>query len=134
MSDWVADTHALIWHLMSSPLLSAAARSCFQDADQGMARIYVPAICIVEVVYLSERGRVSTELVQQVFQLSSIQSGSYALCPLDLTVLATVSAVPRQQVPEMPDRLIVATALSLGLPLVTNDQVIHASAVVPVVW
>jgi predicted nucleic acid-binding protein len=34
----------------------------------------------------------------------------------------------------MPDRIIAATALQLGLPLITRDEAIRRSGVVPVVW
>jgi predicted nucleic acid-binding protein len=41
--------------------------------------------------------------------------------PLDEGVAKAVYRVPRNAVPDMPDRIIAATALYLGLPLVTKD-------------
>jgi predicted nucleic acid-binding protein len=37
--------------------------------------------------------------------------------------------IPRADVPDMPDRLIAATATSLGVPLISRDGRIRASAV-----
>lgn len=37
-------------------------------------------------------------------------------------------------VADMPDRIIVATALHLGLPLISRDAAIARSAAVPMVW
>jgi PIN domain nuclease of toxin-antitoxin system len=34
----------------------------------------------------------------------------------------------------MPDRIIVATALHLGFPLISRDEAIQRAAVVPIVW
>jgi predicted nucleic acid-binding protein len=49
--------------------------------------------------------------------------------PLDLDVAKRVEQVGRDQVPDMPDRIIAATAVHLGLPLITRDGKIRASAV-----
>jgi predicted nucleic acid-binding protein len=41
--------------------------------------------------------------------------------------------VPREQVSDLPDRIIAATALRLGVPLVTRDKKI-ALSIVETVW
>jgi predicted nucleic acid-binding protein len=41
-------------------------------------------------------------------------------------VAESLELVPRKDVPDMPDRIIAATALHLGLPLVTRDGKIRA--------
>ncbi len=38
-------------------------------------------------------------------------------------------AIPRDQVPDMPDRIIAATAAHLGVPLISRDGKIRASSV-----
>jgi predicted nucleic acid-binding protein len=49
--------------------------------------------------------------------------------PLGRGVAEAVRDVPRDAVPDMPDRIIAASALFLGLPLVTRDQKIRSSQV-----
>ena len=44
------------------------------------------------------------------------------------------SLFPRLTVPEIGDRIIAATALSLGLPLVTNDHKIRELSVIQTIW
>lgn len=61
MPDFVTDTHSLIWHLEDDPRLGPAARRAFDACDQGMGIIYVPTICLVEIIYLQER-RTTTRL------------------------------------------------------------------------
>ncbi len=133
-SDALTDTNALIWYLTGSPRLTPAASQCFTQADQGLLRIYIPIICLVELIYLSERGRIDATLLQRTLALIATRNGSYALSPLDKQVLLQVSAVPRNGVPDMPDRLVTATALALGLPLLTSDHAIQSAAVVPIIW
>ena len=44
-----------------------------------------------------------------------------------------VRQIDRVAVPELPDRIIAATALHLGVPLLTRDERIRVSGV-PTVW
>jgi predicted nucleic acid-binding protein len=58
-----------------------------------------------------------------------IEDGALVAQPLTMDVAVALSRIPRDQVPDMPDRVIAATALALGLPLVTRDGRIRASGV-----
>lgn len=55
------------------------------------------------------------------------------LMPLTLAVATATGRIARIEIPEMPDRIIAATALVLGVPLVTADHRIRAAAV-PTIW
>jgi PIN domain nuclease of toxin-antitoxin system len=49
------------------------------------------------------------------------------LAAIDRGVVDAVARVDRDSVPDMPDRIIAATALHLGLPLVTRDRKIRGA-------
>ena len=53
--------------------------------------------------------------------------------PLDLAVVLAMGEISRDVVPEMPDRIIAATARYLSLPLVTRDLKIQA-ADIDTIW
>jgi predicted nucleic acid-binding protein len=53
---------------------------------------------------------------------------------LSLAVAQVLGQVPKEEVPDMPDRIIAATALSLNLPLVTRGQKIQATSSVQTIW
>jgi PIN domain nuclease of toxin-antitoxin system len=129
MADAVTDTHGLIWYLEDSPRLGRAARDAFDACDQGEIAIYVPTICLVEIIYLQEKGRIPGELKARLD--AELQAGTSGLILADLTpdVANAVAHVPRSQVPDMPDRIIAATALYLGLPLLSRDCAIRLSEV-----
>lgn len=91
--------------------------------------IYVATMSVVEVTYLVEKGRLQPPtLVRLRHALADPVSGLVAVA-LDLAVAQALAAIPRTAVPELPDRIIAATALHLTIPLVTRDQRIRASGV-----
>jgi PIN domain nuclease of toxin-antitoxin system len=133
VTDFVADTHALIWYLEDSSRLSVAAKSAFNACDKGEADIYIPTICLVEIIYLQEKGRIPADLLTQLED--ELQAGNTGLIIADLTneVANTLKRIPRTAVPDMPDRIIAATALHLGSPLLSRDRKIQL-AVVDTIW
>ncbi len=134
MSQYVTDTHALYWHFTNDPRLSPAARQVFHEADAGMHQILIPGIVLIEMVYLVEKGRLDAILVDQVFASLDIVGGSYAVAPLDQRTARSLRDIPRSAVPDMPGRIITATAYQLGLPLITRDAAIHKASMVSVIW
>ncbi|MEA3340589.1 MAG: PIN domain-containing protein [Chloroflexota bacterium] len=126
MRSYVVDTHFLIWYLQDNPRLSPRGRSIFSRADKGKATIAIPTIALVEMIYLADKKRIANTLVEAALSLLRGASGNYRLAPLDLAVVEAVVQVPRSIVPDMPDRIIAATALSLDLPLLSRDSAIEA--------
>ncbi len=57
---------------------------------------------------------------------------NYELMPLDPELV--ISSHTLTAIPDIFDRLIVAEALRLNLPLITRDSVIRASGLVNVIW
>src|SRR5438128_511620 len=76
-----------------------------------------------------ERQRLPEEVLVRVERSLEQPGVGLALAPLDLEVARAVGRIPREDVPDMPDRIIAATALRLGVPLVTRDGRIRASQV-----
>ncbi|MBM4425396.1 MAG: type II toxin-antitoxin system VapC family toxin [Chloroflexi bacterium] len=134
VNSFVTDTHALLWHLSNDSALSAQAGEKFRLADIGGGEIFIPSIVLVEVVFLAERQRVPSERIDRIANLSVVPGSHYHLVPLDMALIQTMRRIPREIVPEMPDRLIAATALLLGLPLITRDTRIAQLTTVECIW
>ena len=135
MSAVVADTHSILWYLNNLPDLSPAALQAMENAEQSGAAIYVPSIVLVELRYLVEKGRDIKECdFQTVLTELKNPSSALTLAPLDQLTAETLAQIPRATVPDMPDRIIAATALALGLPLVTGDTEIRKLTNVATVW
>ena len=133
MNSAVTDTHSAVWYFSGSQELSARAAEVFRAAAAAGDIIFLPSICLVELTYLVERGRVPSEALRRLRQHLDDAAAVMRLAPLDRSVADAVGLVPREQIPDMPDRIIAATALSMKLPLLTRDARIRASSV-PTIW
>jgi PIN domain nuclease of toxin-antitoxin system len=122
MVNAVTDTHALIWYLEDSPRLSPAANQIFDECARGNIIIYIPTISLVEIVYLQERNRISPDLKTQLDAELQAGTSNLVLCDLTIGVANALALIPPASVPDMPDRIIAATALHLGLPLISRDS------------
>lgn len=129
MSACVADTHALIWYVLNDPRLSPATQSAMQAAAAAGDSVLVPSISLVEIIYLIEKGRFPQALLQRI--VGALNDPLRELKPVSLgeSVAQAVQQIPRQVVPDMPDRIIAATALHLNLPLITADHQIQAAGI-----
>ena len=129
MASVVTDTHAALWHLLHPASLSPAARTSFNSAVSAGDPIYLPSIVLVEVRYLVEKGKLPGTALERLNRELDFPDSAFVLAPLDLRVARTLGQVVRDSVPDMPDRIIAATALSLNLPLVTRDRKIQAAGI-----
>ncbi len=134
MRAYVTDTHALLWHLLQSNRLSPNAASIFKNTDEGNGQIYIPTIVLVEIVYLSEKVKIPLNTINRVIDLLDAPAVNYQIAQLALPTVHALCRVPRQMIPDMPDRVITATAMELDLPLITKDTKIKKAGIVDVVW
>ncbi|MEH1845030.1 MAG: type II toxin-antitoxin system VapC family toxin [Nostoc sp.] len=133
MSNLVTDTHALIWYLEDSTRLSPAANQAFEECERGEIVIYIPTICLVEIVYLQEKGRISADMKSQLDTVLIAGTSGMILANLTDEVVTALATITRDSVPDMPDRIIAATAKYLGLPLISRDNRMPLSGV-GIIW
>jgi PIN domain nuclease of toxin-antitoxin system len=127
-SSVVVDTHAAVWFRTEPGKLSAAAIAALDEAEAN-GEIYVSAITLVELRYLVDKGRVAPEILKAIRESLDDDTTAYVLAPLDSAVADATEHIARADVPDMPDRIIAATAFSLGLAVVARDGKIRTSGV-----
>ncbi len=134
MSDLAIDTHAAVWYFAKSPQISAIARNAVNNAIADGFVIILPTISIVEIVYLIEKGRLVPQTLTSLMQVLKLPNSSFISQGLTEDIAQTLAQIPRSIVPEMPDRIIAATALHFNLPLITKDHKIQALKNITTIW
>ena len=130
MKHYVTDTMGLIRHLAKSEKLGKNASKIFEKADTDGCVVFIPAMVLMGILYLSEKNRISTTLpdVTQLVQNST----NYRIYPITTEVILKAKEIT--DIPELHDRIIAATAVLLGLDLISRDSVIGKSAFLTTIW
>jgi|SRR5579875_1022406 len=121
----VADTHALIWYLYDDPRLSTPARTEFEAAAANGDVIGLSVISLAEIVYLGEKGRIHPDVFGRLLDALDQPGAVLRVLPLDRAVVEVMPNIDRSAVPDLPDRVIAATARFAGVPLISRDRQIR---------
>ncbi len=129
----VADTHTALWYLYKNPRLSVSAWNFMDDAAEGGHHIALSPISLAEIVYLVEKKRLSVSAYEDL--RAALSDPEYVIeeAPFTAEVVEAMRQVPRAQVPDMPDRIVAATAAYLRVPVISRDGRIKSSNV-QTVW
>ena len=129
MAHYAVDTQVLVRFMEGKRLPSAAIQDILEGADRGEHRIVIPAVVLMEVLYLFEKYRI-TKSILDIEALLSV-SANYQVQPLTLDILKVASTIT--DIPELHDRLIAASAAYLNIPLLTKDpELISSQGVITV--
>jgi PIN domain nuclease of toxin-antitoxin system len=78
---------------------------------------------------LVEKGRLPAAARDRLIEALDDPGTPCLLAPLDRMVADALEFVSRSEVPDLPDRIVTATAMALRVPLVSRDGKIRASKV-----
>ena len=121
----IADTHAVVWYLFDDNRLSLPAREFLDNAAAAGQRVGLSSITLAEMVYLIEKGRLPGEALARLLAALDAADGVFAEIPFERSLVQTLFQVPRTAVPDLPDRIIAATALHLDVPVISRDHKIR---------
>ena len=125
------DTHALLWWALDPDKLSPTARQlCAQmEIDGGFAS----SVSIWELGVKVQRGKLDLGLEVSELARRIEQSTAVELLPVDTAVWLRSLALPWDH-RDPADRIIVATALLRGVPVLTKDTAMHGCPGVRCAW
>ncbi len=127
------DTHVWVWLAIDSKRLSRAALAAIRRAVES-GGICVASISLWELAALFDAGRIRGPGTIESSVRSVVEQTSVIIHEITPEIAALATAFPADFPSDPADRLIGATARSLGLPLVTRDQRMLESALLKTIW
>jgi PIN domain nuclease of toxin-antitoxin system len=129
----VADTHAALWYLFGDARLSASAKLAFDAAVSSRRKIVLSVISLAEIVYLIEKNRLPASAYADL--QAALRDPDHVLqeAPVTAEIIDAMLEVPRVDIPDMPDRIVAATAVYFSVPVLSRDGRIRVSSV-QTVW
>jgi PIN domain nuclease of toxin-antitoxin system len=125
----IADTHAILWYLFQDTRLSQTAKNFFDTSANNAQEIGISGITLVEMVYLIERSRISPQAFSLLASKLTQNNSLFVEIPIDVRIARALSAIDATQIPDMPDRIIAASALVYKVPVISRDGKIRASSI-----
>lgn len=129
----VLDTHTLVWWVSGDPLLSKKARTAI-ERERPDGDIIVSSITAWEIAMLVERGKLVLSMDVGNWLSTVAQIDAVSFLPVDVEVATKSVDLPGDFHKDPADRMIVATARKLAVPLVTKDDKIRAYPHVKTIW
>jgi PIN domain nuclease of toxin-antitoxin system len=129
----VLDTHVWIWWLSEPEKLVPRARRAVATAA-GNRSLYISAISAWKIAVLVSKGRLEFTSDAQDWIARSEALPFFHFVPVDNTIAVRSVRLPEPFHKDPADRIIVATAMILGAPVVTSDTKILRYSHVQSIW
>jgi len=116
------DTHIAIWLESGSERLRAPTRALIETCWLDGGTIYLSAVSAWEIAQLAHAGRLKLNVPAAAWVRRFLDGPGLSRVPLSLEAAAHAYSIPGFAHRDPADRLLVATAIELGCPLVTYDE------------
>jgi PIN domain nuclease of toxin-antitoxin system len=126
------DTHVVLWLALEPARISRRAGAAIQSARQNSEGLALCDISLLEITTLHRKGRIRLDAGLEGF-LSEIEA-RFSVVPISPRVCVRAVSLPASYPSDPADRVIGATALVEGIPLVTADGAIRRNKTIPTIW
>jgi PIN domain nuclease of toxin-antitoxin system len=122
----------VLWLALEPGKISRKARLSIEERRARGEAIAISDITLLEIATTERKARIKLDVTLETF-LSEIEARCVVL-PITGRVCVRAIGLPASYPRDPADRLIGATALVEGIPLVTADQDIRSSKAVNTIW
>lgn len=126
------DTHVVVWLALDQSRLSKRARAAIQEARTKAEGLAVSGITLFELATLADKGRIGFNASIESF-LQEVET-RFSVIPITSRICVQAFKFGTRYPNDPADRLIGATAVVEGLPLLTADSAIRRSKALPTIW
>jgi len=128
----LADTHVVVWLALDPARISKKAKAVIEDTRHRGQGLAISDITLLEITMIESKGRIKLNASLETF-LSEIEA-RFVVLPITGRVCARALGLPAAYPKDPADRVIAATALVEGIPLVTADDEIRRSKALRTIW
>jgi PIN domain nuclease of toxin-antitoxin system len=128
----LVDTHIVLWLAMEPAKISKRARAAIEQARQDAQGIAISDMTLLEIALLENKSRIKLNATLETF-LTEVES-RFVVLPITGRVCVRALGLPAAYPNDPADRVIGATALVEGIPLVTANSEIQRSKAIRTVW
>lgn len=126
------DTHVVVWLASDDPRLSSRAKAAIDEARRDERGLAISDFTLFELTLASRKK--SIELKTSLESFLYEMERRFVVMPINKDVCVQTLAFPASYPKDPADRIIGATAIAHGLPLVTADHAIRKSGAVTTIW
>jgi len=128
----LVDTHVVVWLAFDQDQLSKKARAAIDDARKNGDGLAISDITLLELATLASKSRIQLDISLESF-LQEVEA-RFIVLPISGRACVRAIGLPATYPKDPADRIIGATALVEGLPLLTADREILRSKVIRTIW
>jgi PIN domain nuclease of toxin-antitoxin system len=127
------DTHAWVWFVADPGRLSHAARDKINNAVK-IQQVYISTISTWEVAMLVKKGRLELTMNVEEWIFTSERLPFFHFVPIDTAIAVQSVNLPGKLHDDPADRIIIATARKMNVPIISKDKRILSYPHVSAVW
>ena len=126
------DTHVVLWLALEPSKISTTAKAEIEQARSAGSVMMISDISLWEIASLLHRKRIQLDVELGTF-LDGIHS-RFSVRPITSRACALLENLPDSYPRDPVDRIIGATAMAEGIPLVTADEKIQKARAFATIW
>jgi PIN domain nuclease of toxin-antitoxin system len=126
---YLLDTNTIIRYFAQIGEIGKSARKILTEAENNEHELIISVISLMEIMFLAVKNRIPVQLTETIKLIDT--KVNYSICDLTVNILMIAKELDFY---ELHDRLILATAKFLNIPIISSDSKFQSIKEVQTIW